>query len=172
MSAPQPANTPEEQDRRVHMAHCYQGENAGSCKYGEKDCPAKPANTSEELRIQVERIVAALADCGDNFMKPENVPKEVRDDYVNSILALLAAQKQRWDKEAEVRVLEWRIEQWRRGKKYMLNETWQPVFDELCAALDGVLGQPGGLAKPSEPAESKDTKSLTEASASASKEER
>lgn len=27
-------------DKRVHLAHCYQGEYKDSCKYGDPDCPA------------------------------------------------------------------------------------------------------------------------------------
>lgn len=38
----------------VHLAHCYRGENADGCKYGDADCPAAPAQalaarTLEEL---------------------------------------------------------------------------------------------------------------------------
>lgn len=41
--------------------------------------------------------------------------------------------------EAENMVLDWRIEQWRRAKKYMLNDAWQPIFDELVALKEAHL---------------------------------
>ncbi len=32
-------------ERGTHMSHCYQGEYEGSCKYGDRDCPAyRPPN--------------------------------------------------------------------------------------------------------------------------------
>ena len=30
----------------VHLSHCYQGEYEGYCKYGDDNCPAKPAEIS------------------------------------------------------------------------------------------------------------------------------
>lgn len=33
-------------DYGVHIRHCYKGEYEDSCKYGERDCPAKPEETS------------------------------------------------------------------------------------------------------------------------------
>jgi hypothetical protein len=31
-----------------HLRHCYQGEWAGHCKYGDDDCPAAPAPQARE----------------------------------------------------------------------------------------------------------------------------
>lgn len=28
-------------EKRVHLAHCFQGENLRTCKYGDKYCPTK-----------------------------------------------------------------------------------------------------------------------------------
>lgn len=56
---------------------------------------------------------------------PQSVPSQFRKCMVcDRIDASEAIKKE---------IIAWRIEQWRRAKKYMLNDVWQPIFDELCA---------------------------------------
>lgn len=54
-----------------------------------------PKTPQEELREKVERYVAALAESGDNFMKPQNIPENLRQDYVNSLVRLIEAEASR-----------------------------------------------------------------------------
>lgn len=42
----------------------------------------------DDIITDIRRYVAALAESGDNFMKPDNVSQETRDDYVISIKRL------------------------------------------------------------------------------------
>lgn len=44
---------------------------------------------TDELREKIRLYVAGLAESGANFMKPEMVSDEVREDYVNSLVALV-----------------------------------------------------------------------------------
>jgi hypothetical protein len=46
-------------DKAVHLAHCNQGEYKGSCKYGDKDCPALKLNA-----VQLSYLNAECPDCG------------------------------------------------------------------------------------------------------------
>lgn len=52
-----------DQDRKVHLAHCYQDENYDNCKYGEDNCPAQPApsypSKSELRTVVIEALYGA-----------------------------------------------------------------------------------------------------------------
>lgn len=39
----------------VHLAHCYQGECEGVCKYGDDDCPAKTAD-----QPKIKELIASV----------------------------------------------------------------------------------------------------------------
>jgi hypothetical protein len=52
----------------VHMAHCNQGEYKGSCKYGDKGCPALKMTA-----VQLSYTNAVCPDCG------EPIPKYTKD---------------------------------------------------------------------------------------------
>lgn len=69
----------------------------------------------------------------------EDDETESVDKTVNLLTHLFFALLEKKEHEANIRVMEWRIEQWRQGKKYMLNDTWQPVFDRLCDELDSLI---------------------------------
>ena len=44
----------------VHLAHCYQGEQWGWCKYGDEDCPAKVLN---QVQVKQGRFVINSVSC-------------------------------------------------------------------------------------------------------------
>lgn len=50
-----------ERDKRVHLAHCYQGEDyRDGCKYGEEDCPAKPSkdvDSSQDKMVTIDDVL-------------------------------------------------------------------------------------------------------------------
>ena len=46
-------------DKAVHLVHCNQGEYEGSCKYGDKDCPALKMSP-----VQLSYVNGECPDCG------------------------------------------------------------------------------------------------------------
>jgi len=58
--------------RKQHLAHCYRGENADGCKYGDADCPAAPSVTAlvqqwlEEAKA-TRKAVQKSSGCYDDF---------------------------------------------------------------------------------------------------------
>ena len=55
-------------ERGVHLVHCNQGEYEGSCKYGDKDCPALKMSP-----VQLSYENAECPDCG------TPIPKDAED---------------------------------------------------------------------------------------------
>lgn len=51
--------------------------------------------TVDDLKKRIARYVDALAESGENFLHPENISKEVRDGYVESLSALFSQELER-----------------------------------------------------------------------------
>lgn len=60
----------------------------------------KPLDNQAELRKNIEMYVAGLAESGLNFQHPEMVSREVRADYVNSLVRLFNKELARREAEA------------------------------------------------------------------------
>jgi hypothetical protein len=60
-----PQEEDEQDDSRVHLKHCYQGEYKDSCKYGEDDCPTKPLEEPKQiLAVDIEQASIELVQDG------------------------------------------------------------------------------------------------------------
>lgn len=46
----------------THLAHCYQGEYATSCKYGEESCPARELSDYNQSRRQLHSAMTAITE--------------------------------------------------------------------------------------------------------------
>ncbi len=59
------ATVSQERDKKVHLAHCYQGEYESSCKYGEENCPAhiepNPEFTAAMVNEEIEFLIQDYA---------------------------------------------------------------------------------------------------------------
>lgn len=71
----------------VHLAHCYQGENEGMCKYGDDDCPAKLTTQNIERRPTWEPLQLRCKACGHESQgwQPSYVPVNTWIAHIQSM---------------------------------------------------------------------------------------
>jgi hypothetical protein len=92
-----------------------------------------PSNHRDELSAhnkQVGDLRDALYEVVSGYnLRIDGFEVSINDD----VMKALWATAEYYSKQMS---LEWRIEQWRRAKPYMLDKSWQPIFDELTALID------------------------------------